>query len=274
MVVQATNVDQAWSILRDPSPPQIALLAWELSGLDLVLYCSQKAPDSGAKPIHAALILPRGGQPELTAGLMNGARGFVHRPLVIAEVLALVDTLLKLAQAENQNQELSGRVQSQTEKDPVTGALVWDHFFELSDSEFKRSLRYNNPLSVLMLEVCGAWGQPKGEYAYILDESMQAVAEVMLNHLRESDILGRIGQHEFAATLPQTDLIGATELAARLKRSLMGIRVGHGQWSQELEIKVGAAQLDESSANMGTLLLRAEGAMNEAESPDESLCAE
>ena len=264
VVVQATDSDQAWRILRSPQPPDLAFIAWELSGLDLVRYCACELPDMGAPVIPAALILPKGGRPELTAGLLSGARGFVQRPVLIEEVLALTDTLLKLVRAENQNRELNSRIQAPSKLDPVTGALVWDHFFELSETEFGRSLRYHNPLSALMVQLCGTSSQPGLGRPLSLDKALRKVAAVLRSHLRESDILGRIGQHEFAATLPQTDLTGARELATRLKKALNGIRVDSGQGGLELKVNIGAAELDESCANMGTLLLRAEGAMTQA----------
>ena len=257
VVSQATKRDQAWHILKGHHPPQLALLAWEMAGLELMRYCVHGVSDLCGKPIHAALILPAEGSPETNQGLLSGASGFVHRPIEMAEVLALVETLAKLTHAENQNQWLSSKMLAKAEKDIVTGALAWEHFFSLSDMEFECSLSNAEPFAALMVGVNGIWDRSDGVYAPALDRAMRKVAKLILGHLGERDILGRIGRHEFAAALPHTGLAGARALAYKLRAAFSGLKIDYGQSSIELQANIGVAALDHRSVNMSTLLLRA-----------------
>ena len=100
--------------------------------------------------------------------------------------------------------------------DSLTGAVSRQHFMSLAEQELSRSVRYELPLVVLMLDldhfkqVNDTYGHRAGDA--VLAGFVQTVKKV----LRESDVIGRIGGEEFAVLLPNTTPDGGLALAHRI----------------------------------------------------------
>ena len=80
------------------------------------------------------------------------------------------------------------------------------------------SERYNAPSSIIYFDVKGmkaindTYGHPAG------DAALMRVADVLIENVRESDIVGRLGGDEFAVILTQGDREEALEKATTLMR--------------------------------------------------------
>src|ERR1700682_663208 len=91
---------------------------------------------------------------------------------------------------------------------------VFNEFFE---RELNRAKRYNQPLSLVMMdmhrfkEVNDKHGHPRG------DEVLRMAAATLKKALRTSDYAFRIGGDEFALILPQTDAAQSLALARRVE---------------------------------------------------------
>ncbi|HXM91073.1 MAG TPA: GGDEF domain-containing protein [Candidatus Dormibacteraeota bacterium] len=91
---------------------------------------------------------------------------------------------------------------------------VFNEFFE---RELNRAKRYNQPLSLVMMdmhrfkEVNDKHGHPRG------DEVLRMAAATLKKALRTSDFAFRIGGDEFALILPQTDAAQALALSRRVE---------------------------------------------------------
>jgi diguanylate cyclase (GGDEF)-like protein len=78
------------------------------------------------------------------------------------------------------------------------------------------SERYNAPASIIYFDVNGlkpindTWGHPAG------DAALMHVADVLVENVRESDIVGRLGGDEFGVILSQADEATASEKARAL----------------------------------------------------------
>ena len=60
------------------------------------------------------------------------------------------------------------------------------------------------------------------------DRVLTAVAEVCREHLRGSDLIGRLGGEEFAILLPKTDLDGGVLVAGKLREAVAGLSAEFG----------------------------------------------
>lgn len=93
-------------------------------------------------------------------------------------------------------------------------------FHERIQEEFKRSDRFRQTLSLLMIDVDDfkrindTFGHQAG------DEMLRRLARVLRETLREVDVPARYGGDEFAIILPDTDLNEASEVAERLRKSV------------------------------------------------------
>lgn len=104
--------------------------------------------------------------------------------------------------------------------DQLTG-LYNRHYFEMIiTDEMDRSDRYDEPLSMLLLDldhfkiVNDTWGHPIG------DELLQLTANVIGRNIRASDVLIRFGGEEFVVLMPQTTKEGIFEAAEKIRHAI------------------------------------------------------
>jgi diguanylate cyclase (GGDEF)-like protein/PAS domain S-box-containing protein len=104
--------------------------------------------------------------------------------------------------------------------DGLTGLKNRRAFEERLDMEFKRSLRYGTPLSLLLLDVDmfkqfnDTFGHPVG------DEVLKTVARALQGTVRAIDCAARFGGEEFVILLPDTDEEGVLSLAERVRATI------------------------------------------------------
>jgi diguanylate cyclase (GGDEF)-like protein len=84
------------------------------------------------------------------------------------------------------------------------------------------------------------------------------------NVLRASDIFGRIGGEEFAATLPDTGAEGATEVAERLRQAVEDSEVQIEDGAVKMTISIGVAVISDETIEYENLLKHADDALYRA----------
>ena len=111
-------------------------------------------------------------------------------------------------------------------RDGLTNIYNRRHFDEVLLSEWKRSMRTEKPLSLLLIDVdCfkelnDRYGHPEG------DECLKKIAEQLLKILRRSsDTLARYGGEEFAAILPETSKESAQQIAEAMRRAVEDLKI-------------------------------------------------
>lgn len=117
------------------------------------------------------------------------------------------------------------KVQKQANLDPLTGCFNRRHFLTLADQEIQRSIRYQRPLSLFILdldhfkEINDQYGHQAG------DQVLSALVKLCRRDLRESDILGRYGGEEFIGLMPETSLQQAIQVSERLRGKIEQMQV-------------------------------------------------
>jgi two-component system chemotaxis family response regulator WspR len=128
--------------------------------------------------------------------------------------------------------------------DGLTGLSNRRHFDEYLELEWRRSIRDQTQLSLLMLDVDyfkaynDAFGHLEG------DEALRQVAKaIRANSSRPSDLPARYGGEEFALVLPSTSPGGARLLAEKLRQTIAGMKIPHVAPTQgsSLTVSIGLA---------------------------------
>ncbi|MCP3140416.1 GGDEF domain-containing response regulator [Pyxidicoccus xibeiensis] len=119
-----------------------------------------------------------------------------------------------------------GELQRLSATDGLTGVHNHRHFQERLREEFRRAQRYDDALSLILLDldhfkdVNDRYGHAAG------DGVLREVAGALQRGVRETDLVARYGGEEFAVLLPRTHLTGALTVAERVRRELRALRLG------------------------------------------------
>jgi diguanylate cyclase (GGDEF)-like protein len=139
----------------------------------------------------------------------------------------LADSQQALMEAIRRERQLLAKVRRDNEylrelaaTDPLTHVQNVRAFRGLLDHEFKVAVRYNHPLSLLMLDVDhfkvvnDMHGHPSGDYV------LKELAVILQQSVRESDVVSRTGGEEFSVILPQAGPDDAAGFAERIRREV------------------------------------------------------
>lgn len=157
---------------------------------------------------------------------------------------------------------LEQRLAELAHTDSLTGLSNRRHFIDRADAEIARARRYNEPLSLFMIDIDhfklinDSRGHQTGDLV------LQKMATLCRETLREVDLVSRIGGEEFAVLLPETTLEDALLLAERLRQHIAESKLvlEHGLPLQ-ISISVGVTALENNECNLDTLLSQADTAL-------------
>ncbi|ACL23709.1 sensor domain-containing diguanylate cyclase [Chloroflexus aggregans] len=213
--------------------------------------------------------------PEQIEMLRVLARQVVRQLELRRDVLALEQRLLT-----NEQEKLSLRAyllsieaqlaqaQQQALTDPLTGLLNRRGFEQRLQEEIDRSLRYNVPMALLMVDIdhFKAINDTFGHVAG--DEILRMVAQLLRENVRRHDIVARYGGEEFAVILPATGFEGTPILGERIRRA-----VQQAAWPYvPVTISVGGACCDATMTNATDLLTAADHALYDAKRSGRNCC--
>lgn len=148
--------------------------------------------------------------------------------------------------------------------DSLTGLNNRRRFMELAEAEFARSLRYDRPLSLLMLDIDHFKNVNDTHGHDVGDDVLRSLSEVAVLALRNADIVGRLGGEEFGVILPETGDDAAMEVAERLRVSVERSNIVTNAGELKITISLGLANLNPATRNLQELLKRADVALYDA----------
>lgn len=171
-------------------------------------------------PSVAALVIPAALSPD---GEVSRVIGTLLQNLAAIEtivLLAAVACCIYLIVDRLRLRRAFRLLEHKAQRDGLTGLLHAGAFHEILRVEAQRANRYDRDLSVIIMDmndfkqINDRFGHPTG------DRALQFVSSVLVNTLREVDVIARIGGDEFAVLLPETAADQAELVAERLRTCL------------------------------------------------------
>jgi len=194
-------------------------------------------------------------KPAISAMSKGDIVDYVTKPFNIEEIKLVLrrvvdrQYLLRQAGQKELYQELSIL-------DGLTGVYNRRYLDEILRREIERTKRYNQPLSLLMLDIDNfkKYNDTHGHLAG--DEILKKMANFLVEALRAVDIVFRYGGEEFVVLLPQTLKQGAVEVAKRL--------INLERQKLPLTVSIGLASFPEDGQEMEELLHKVDMALYQA----------
>lgn len=153
------------------------------------------------------------------------------------------------------------QVRDMAMRDPLTGVANRRAFVEKAEEILALSRRQGFPLAVVFLDADG-FKQVNDRHGHREgDRLLQLAAATVLDAVRESDVVARMGGDEFVVLLPDTDREGAETIAGRLSADLDGAMAGGGFG---IRFSIGVAAFQDPGDRVDDLLRHADALMYEA----------
>ncbi len=148
------------------------------------------------------------------------------------------------------------RLAAQASGDALTGLLNHRAFHERLAEEVARAQRHARPLALAVIDVDGfrALNNAVGHRA--ADEVLVEISRRLCAAARAEDVVGRVGNDQFALLLPETTKLQALALVERGRRSVAGAPMAAGSW-----VTLSAGLADLSDAAEGDLYRLADRAL-------------
>jgi diguanylate cyclase (GGDEF)-like protein/PAS domain S-box-containing protein len=128
--------------------------------------------------------------------------------------------LVGSAREITEQKELEARLRYLSGADPLTGIANRRKSMEELDREVERSLRYDHPFSLLMIDL-DHFKSINDRFGHSVGDSvLTRFAQKVKSLLRPTDTFGRWGGEEFIILLSETDRRGALILAERIRRTI------------------------------------------------------
>lgn len=191
---------------------------------------------------------------DLVHALQGMATTLLQRKNALAKSNAVLEQTVaeRTAELVQSNQELHRL----SRHDALTGLFNRLAAKERLHAEFARMKRAQVPYAVLMMDI-DFFKKVNDTYGHdIGDKVLQAVAQVLQAHLRETDFLARFGGEEFVALLPDTTLYQAGEVAEKLRAAVAAAPNATGY---PLTLSIGLTLASPSDDNEDVAMNRADG---------------
>lgn len=169
--------------------------------------------------------------------LEAGAVDFITKPLNPPVVQARVNTQLQLKHHSDQ-------LRAMTHSDPLTGIANRRFLDEQLQLEWRRSLRNQSVLTVLMIDI-DFFKAFNDHYGHIEgDACLREVAETIHSKVtRAGECAARYGGEEFAVLLPHASPEGAMEVAEKICTAIRALAISHAKStvSDRITVSIGVA---------------------------------
>ena len=174
--------------------------------------------------------------------------------------LALAALALQIALSWARGRLLRQRLQTEAERDPLTGLLNRRALQARAERMLAKAAASGRPVALLLLDLDRFKAINDGHGHAAGDAVLRDVAEVLVREIRRDDLACRWGGEEMLALLRNCDLRHAEERAAKLRAEIAATRPG-GVPGLHVTASIGVAAFPEHGAGLEELTKRADQAL-------------
>lgn len=273
--------DEEWALIRYVGEPIGEVVPLRPPGISIGRSSENDVslPEAEVSRHHAQIALSRVGDAgymvqitdlaSTNGSFINGRR--IERPQVpIAlqngDVVRVGAHAFKLKRLDELERHYHEAMMVQTSLDPLTGVSNRSAVLSFLEKHADLARRYRRPLSLILADldhfkdINDRFGHATG------DVTLKAFGSLVLNRLRTSDLVGRIGGEEFLIVLPETHAPEAVNVAEDLRKAIAAevLEPFGGGEAFHLTCCFGVAQLQNRDTNGGSLLARTDVALYRA----------
>jgi diguanylate cyclase (GGDEF)-like protein len=255
------NGAEAWEILASPESPRLAILDWQMPGIDGTDLCRRLRARDQQQYTYAILMTSCDLPSSLVEGLRAGADDFVRKPFDPAELEARLRTGRRIIELQDRLLATQETLRIQATRDSLTGLWNRAEILKTLDHEWERRERQKSTVGVLMVDVDGfkqindRYGHPAG------DEVLRIMGRILPQAVRSYDQIGRVGGEEFLVVLPNASLKNICGIGERMRYRVERQPVRFENQAIPVTISLGASSTSENLDSAIDLIRRADQAL-------------
>ncbi|MFA4915874.1 MAG: diguanylate cyclase [Syntrophales bacterium] len=241
--------------LRDH--PDLILLDLILPGIDGYEVCHRLKTTAQVQDIPVIMLTSKAEPADKIKGLELGAVDYVTKPFDAGELIARVETHLRMKELYEDLQEKNRQLQELADRDGLTNLFNHRVFHEFLNREISRAKRYGGIISCIILDL-DYFKKINDTYGHqVGDVVLKETAEILQKGIRDSDLAARYGGEEFAIVLIQTEAQGAFLVSERLRLQIAAHPIQAVESPFYVNASFGVASFPSEKINEGRDLVEA-----------------
>ncbi len=256
-VLSVADGVEAWTVLKSPGAPSLAILNWMMPRVDGAEVCRKVRQQQDGPYIYIILLTGRDRKKDVVEGLEAGADDYITKPFDAHELHARIRAARRILDLQERLVASLRELESRATHDYLTQTWNRRAIFDILGRELDRGRRQDTPLGVLLLDV-DLFKSVNDAHGHLAgDEVLREVARRMSVSLRPYDFVGRFGGEEFLVIAPQCDAAAALQLGERLRAAIASAPIKLDPAEVRVTISVGAASSATNDSCEPDALLRA-----------------
>lgn len=254
----ASDGAQALAFLSRQFSP-IVITDLNMPAMDGLALCRAIRQQAWQGYVYLLLLTVHDAEEDILAGLAAGADDYLSKRASPAQLLARLNTALRILGLEQALKAELEEKRRQSLTDPLTGANNRRFFERQLQLDFKRTQRGSGALSLLMLDI-DHFKRINDRYGHAAGDLVlqDVVRRIQFALTRETDWCARIGGEEFVIVLGDTPLVGAAQVAERIRQAIAGFPAIINQVAIGVTASIGVAQFqptgDRAAVSLENLL--------------------
>ena len=240
-VTAVGNGQEAYEILAEPNGPRLALLDWEMPGLDGTEICEKLCAIRDLPFRYLILLTGHDSEESIITALEKGADDYITKPWKPGELRARLGVGQRTVQVHEQLEEQTRQLALAAQTDYLT--RIWNRSAVIGrlEEELSRAGREKAALSVFMMDVDhfkkvnDTYGHAAGDHVLI------EVAHRLREACRPYDVVGRYGGEEFLAVIWNASSEATQMLAERFRETIASKPIRADSETIPITISLGAA---------------------------------
>ncbi len=219
-VATVTNGREALESFKKKFFP-IVLTDWMMPEMDGPQLCNAIRKNISTGYVFIFMLTAKGSTGDMVAGLEAGADDYLTKPFNRDELIARLNTATRVLKLEKSLKDANEEIRTLSITDPLTKCYNRTFMDEQFPKELKRAIRYNHPISLVMVDI-DYFKKVNDKYGHQAGDEVLKDLVRSINKLIRSDVdwLARFGGEEFLVVFPETAFERAEALAERLRRNI------------------------------------------------------
>lgn len=227
----------------------LAILDRRLPDIDGIELCRELKQKREFRNRYIIVLTGEDEKESKVEGFDLGADDYVTKPFQPDELIARLRAAQRIVDLQKELMETNRRLELLSITDGLTQLYNHRYFQEEFAKEFEKAKRYDQPLSLALIDI-DFFKKVNDTYGHAAgDEVLKMVAEIFARSVRSADTAARYGGEEFAVIMPQTDIDDARTFAEKIRSLIEETTISTSEGELSVTVSIGVATTPFSQLN-------------------------